>query len=290
MDTSANVTQGVSESQDVAIAEPVARRRALLWIAAYVAASGVLLLVGHDVYLAGVHLLLLGIIAWSARSERPVGRFVGDVAPLVIAVALYAELPTLIAAMGTSYHDAAIQRLELFVFGMQPARTFARAVPYEGLSETLHAGYLLFYPLIFVPPLILYVRGERRAFAETVYALTVTWVVCWVSFVFFPVEGPRYLWGAGSGAPDGPMRRLAMAILAAGSSRGAAFPSSHMAISVVQTVLALRWQRRVGMVCAVVTMLVGVGAVYGGFHYGVDMLAGAALGAMLATLSSRAAR
>ena len=269
----------------MAIAEPAARRRALLWIAAYVAASGVLLLVGRDVYLAGVHLLLLGIIGWAGRSERPGGRFVGDVAPLVIAVALYAELPTLIAALGTSYHDAAIQHLEQIVFGTQPARAFARAVPSLWVSEILHGGYLLFYPLIFVPPLILYVRGERRAFAETVYALTVTWVVCWVWFVFFPVEGPRYEWGVvGSAAPDGVMRRLAVAILAAGSSRGAAFPSSHMAISVVQTVLALRWQRGIGIVCLMVAVLVGTGAVYGGFHYGVDILAGVVLGVLVCSV------
>ncbi|HVX42177.1 MAG TPA: phosphatase PAP2 family protein, partial [Gemmatimonadaceae bacterium] len=256
-----------------------ARRRALVWIGAYVAASGVVLVVGREAYLAVVHLLLLALIAWSGSSERAIGRFIGDAAPLVIAVALYPEIPRLIAVLGTSYHDLAIQHLEQLVFGMQPARTFARAVPVPWLSEVLHAGYMLFYPLIFVPPLLLYVRGERHAFAETIYALTVTWIVCWTCFVLFPVEGPRYLWGTPTGVPDGPIRRLADGIVAAGSSRGAAFPSSHMAVSVVQTIVALRWQRRVGVVCAVVTVLVGFGAVYDGFHYGTDMVAGAVVGA-----------
>ena len=240
-----------------------------------------MLAAGRDVSLVAVHVLLLGVIAWAAASERRVGRFVGDVAPLVIAVALYGELPRLIAAVGTSYHDAAIQALEHLIFGTQAARAFARSAPWLWLSEPLHAGYMLFYPMIFVPPLLLYVRGERRGFAETIAALTVTWVVCWVCFVLFPVEGPRYLWGPASSAPDGPMRRLAAAILAAGSSRGAAFPSSHMAVSVVQTLVAWRWQRGVGVACACVTILVGAGAVYGGFHYGVDMISGALLGASI---------
>jgi membrane-associated phospholipid phosphatase len=147
-------------------------------------------------------------------------------------------------------------------------------------SELLHAGYLTYYPAIFIPPLVLYARGERHAYAQTVMALTVAYVVCWTVFAVAPVEGPRYLWTPN--APDGPARRLAVAILAAGSSRGAAFPSSHMAISVVQTVMALRWQPKMGAILALTSMLIGVGAVYGGFHYGVDMIAGAMLGFIIA--------
>ena len=98
--------------------------------------------------------------------------------------------------------------------------------------------------------------------------------------MLWPVVGPRYLWSAES-VPDGPSRRLAAALLARGSSRGAAFPSSHVAVSVAQVVLAIRWQPRLAAVLALIAALVGAGAVYGGFHYGVDVLAGAALGAGL---------
>jgi membrane-associated phospholipid phosphatase len=56
-----------------------------------------------------------------------------------------------------------------------------------------------------------------------------------------------------------------------------------MAVSVAQVVLAIRWQPRLAPVLAVVAVLVGLGAVYGGFHYGVDILAGGALGAALGT-------
>jgi membrane-associated phospholipid phosphatase len=54
-----------------------------------------------------------------------------------------------------------------------------------------------------------------------------------------------------------------------------------MAVSVVQTVLAFRWQPKVGAILALVSVLVGLGAVYGGFHYGVDMIAGAVLGVVV---------
>jgi membrane-associated phospholipid phosphatase len=153
-------------------------------------------------------------------------------------------------------------------------------MPNVALSEILHAGYLAYYPAIFIPPLVLYARRNRSGYGQTVAALTAAYVICFTLFAFMPVEGPRYLWTPN--APDGPARHLAVTILAAGSSRGAAFPSSHMAVTVVQTVMALRWQPKLGAVLAVVSVLVGVGAVYGGFHYGVDMLAGTVLGMAVA--------
>jgi membrane-associated phospholipid phosphatase len=204
----------------------------------------------------------------------------GDLLPLVAAPLLYGEIPALIASVGSTYHDATIQRWELALFGSQPAHTLAARLPFLPLSELLHAGYLAYYGVIFLPPLLLLANGRRRAFAETVLALTVTCTLCWVIFVAMPVQGPRYLFNAPPDVPDGPIRRLVVGLLAAGSSRGAAFPSSHMAVSVAVAVTALRWQRRVGWAVAVIALLIGIGAVYGGFHYGVDMIAGAGLGAV----------
>ena len=93
----------------------------------------------------------------------------------------------------------------------------------------------------------------------------------------FPVQGPRYF-GPPEGVPDGPMRRLTLLILENGSSRGAAFPSAHMSIMTAQAVLALRLQPKLGALLTLGMLGVGVGAVYGGFHYAVDMAAGALVG------------
>jgi membrane-associated phospholipid phosphatase len=271
-----------------------ARGSALSFAAAYVALSGVVLATGHHPGLAIAHALLLCALLWVAGSQRPLARIVGDVAPLLLMPILYAELPQLIGVTGSGYHDVLIQHLELRVFGAQPSRTFAATLPFAPVSELLHAGYLAYYPAIFVPAAILYARRERRGFAQLVLAITATYAVCWAIYVCFPVEGPRYEWAAPAGVPDGLVRRSAVAILAGGSSRGAAFPSSHMAISVVQTVVMWRWKRGVACVLGVIAALVGLGAVYGGFHYAADILAGGLLGALIGALvlgsTRRAAR
>jgi membrane-associated phospholipid phosphatase len=290
-DTGARVTDdgvGPRERSVAFFREP--RAVSLAWLGGYLAASGIALSAGGHGRLAALHAAAILVIAWCGAERGATARVVGDLFPLIVAPLLYGEIPQLIASTGTSYHDAMVQRWEVALFGTQAARTFAGAVPYPLLSEILHAGYLAYYAMIFAPPLLLYVRGQRRAFAETVLALTVIFTSSWVLFVLMPVEGPRYLWGAPTGVPDGLMRRLAVQVLGAGSSRGAAFPSSHMAVMVGQTLMAFRWQPRVGWLLATISTLVGLGAVYGGFHYATDMVAGAILGGVCAAAVLQYAR
>ena len=279
-DTSANVIQGTNVPQERDVADARGPRAAsLLVLSGYLAMSGVLLGTDGHTVLGALHAAGVMIAAWTLVDQRKQARAIGDLLPLVVAPLLYGELPLLIAALGSSFHDDVVQEWEKSLFGVQASRALATTVPNTAVSEVLHLGYLGYYPLIFVPPLLLYVRRERRGYAETIAALTFVYMTCWVVFAIAPVEGPRYLWSGD--APDGPIRRFTLALLTAGSSRGAAFPSSHMAVSTVQAVMALYWQPRVGIVSTLIAMLVGVGAVYGGFHYGVDVLTGAALGLVI---------
>jgi membrane-associated phospholipid phosphatase len=227
-----------------------------------------------------VHLALLSLLAWAAVAKANVAGRVLDILPLIVVIAFaYGEVPSLIAAFSMPFHDATIQGWEQAFFGAQPAHAFAGQLPIRWLSELLHAGYMSFYLALSIPPLLLYMQGETRAFEETTLALVVTWIVCCGLFVAFPVQGPRFVWTSPPGVPDGPFRRLSMFILANGSARGTAFPSLHMAASLSQTVMAWRWQRgwlRYAMTAS--TVLVAIGAVFAGYHYAIDMLAGTLLG------------
>jgi membrane-associated phospholipid phosphatase len=185
------------------------------------------------------------------------------------------------------YHDPAISGLERRIFGGEPAYAWAGAWPWRPLSELLHACYFSYYPLIYTPPLLAYV-GRARArsddhqpFEETVLALVLAFVTCFVVFIVFPVQGPRYL-GVPAGVPDGPVRRLVLRVLQSASSRGAAFPSSHVSVAVAQAWMALRHQPKIGRWTALLALGLACGAVYGGFHYAIDALVGALVGAAAA--------
>jgi membrane-associated phospholipid phosphatase len=282
-DTVANVTSPRTATHEgIAGTLLSARGFALLCAGLYLAISGGILAIDDQSMLVGAHIGAICVLLWAALSRRATARLIGDFAPLLLMPLLYAELPRLMPAFGGVYHDGTIQRWELWLFGDEPSRTLAGRFPFVVLSELLHFGYLAYYPAVFVPSLLLYANGDRRGFAQNILALTVTYAVCWMIFAVYPVEGPRYEWAAPVGVPDGLVRRIALAILAGGSSRGAAFPSSHMAISTVQVLIVARWHRALATLLAVVACLVGIGAVYGGFHYGIDVVAGAALGTLVA--------
>jgi membrane-associated phospholipid phosphatase len=226
--------------------------------------------------------LLALVVAGIRRSRGRQWEMLADWLPLLLVPFLYAELPYLIrGAGGPEFRDAVIQVWEQALFRGQPARTVAAALPNVALSELLHAAYLSYYPLIYGPPLLLYVTGRRDAFAETVFVVMLAYVVCFATFVIFPVQGPRYLWPAAAEMPEGPMRTLAVGILERGSSRGAAFPSSHVAVAVAQALMAFRWRARGAAVYAVAAVGLALGAVYGGFHYATDVLVGAGVGVVV---------
>lgn len=219
--------------------------------------------------------------AWNALGRTfPSAAHVHDWYPLLLIPVLYAELPLLNRSVFDGrYFDAIVQGWELAIFGTQPSRALAASLPFPLLSEVLHLGYLSYYLIVFGPPLLLVLRGRRGAFRGAVLALMLTFVVHYMFFIWFPVQGPRYLFRPPGGAlADGPVYRLTHTLLEAGSSRGAAFPSSHVGVAVAQCIVAWRYLRRWFPVVVVLSAALAVGAVYGGFHYAVDAFGGAILG------------
>jgi membrane-associated phospholipid phosphatase len=225
------------------------------------------------------HLAILGytllLLAAPARARRAAM----DWLVLTIGPVMYVELRWIIAGVGLPHRDAWAIAWERALFPTNPSATLAPRFSSLALSEALHLAYAAYYLLVYLPPIALYLRGRRDAFMATVLALTIVYGICFVTYAAFPVDGPRYLVGPAA-APDGPVRAFVLALLDQGSSRGTAFPSSHVAASVVSSLCALQYQRRVGVFIAVVTAALTVATVYGGFHYAVDALVGVILGGL----------
>jgi membrane-associated phospholipid phosphatase len=240
--------------------------------------------------LLAAQLALLAAAVWALRT-RAAGAAATALAawlPLLAVPVCYAALPRVAAGLGrAALHDARVLRWEEALFGTSPALTFGARWPAPALGTLLHLGYLSYYALIYLPPAWLWWRGRRDAFAAAVLAVWATFVACYVVFAWWPVQGPWYQWPAPATIPDGAARRLVLALLDAGSSRGTAFPSSHVAVAVAQTAALARVAPRLALPAAVATVLLAAGAVYGGFHYGVDVVAGAALGLVVGVVGPK---
>lgn len=230
-----------------------------------------------DIRLAIVEAFLLFAVYAGTRWRHWAWRRVGDWLPLLSLPLLYGGLRW--SMLGGAMQDAVIQDWDRAMFGTDPARTMAGAMPWWPLSEVLHLAYFSYYGIIYGPALFFYLRpGHERSFRDLVLAFTVTMVASFAVFTVFPVEGPRYAWPPPDGVAGGPVRSLVLSVLEAGSTRGTAFPSSHVAIALAIALSVLRWHRNAGIALIATTVLLGAGAVYGGFHYATDILAGMALG------------
>ena len=253
----------------------------------YLGVTGILLLSGHSrLTLFGIawHFALLAASA-AATWLGIVPRWLRAWAPLLALLSLYAEMPMLISAAGHGrYFDAEVMRWEYTLFGWQPAIEWARRWPSRIASEVLHAAYLSYYGIIFSVPVALYRARRTAAFGEAVFVLMFTFVACFICYIVFPVAGPRYFWDATIRTSGGPVRATAVWLLEARSSRGTAFPSSHVAVGVTQSMLAVRYFGTRGLLLGALAFGLALGAVYGGFHYAVDVLSGLIFGALTTAL------
>ena len=232
-------------------------------------------------------LLLLSLRARSVL--RPAWRTMPTVAgivrawyPFALVPLLYMMVPALHAGIhGGRFFDDAVVRWEQLLFGGQPSRELARVAPTLFVSEPLHAAYLSYYVLVWAPALWFYLRERTGAFRDAATAFVLASLACFIVFVHFPVQGPRYLIPAptAGGIDQGVLYGLTHAILEAGSSRGAAFPSGHVAVAAAQAIVVWRHAgARAGAAVWLLSVLLAAGAVYGGFHYASDAVAGLVVG------------
>ncbi|MGQ0814797.1 MAG: phosphatase PAP2 family protein [Gemmatimonadota bacterium] len=288
------------------LTEATARRATRRLFAAYLFVSGLALAFPHRpaawLPLALLHVLGIFVLmqvgpfrrihTWSETRWPRASRIIGDWYALALIPALYTELAILnVSVFDGHYFDALIIGWEERLFGGQPFRELAQAFPNLALSELLHFCYLSYYIIIYAPPLYLYLNGKRAQQQQAVFALMLTFFAHYLFFIYFPVEGPRYLYAAPGGElTTGFFYNLAHQLLEAGSARGAAFPSSHVGVSVVATAFAFFAMPRLAPIVLFLTVGLGLGAVYGGFHYATDVVAGALFGLLLFALAPRIAR
>lgn len=252
--------------------------------AGYLVATGALAAVAggaRGAAVAALHLVAVAVVVLAGRAARPRARwavFLRCVYPVALTPLLYLELATLNRFLFAGYFDAAVQGWEAALFGGQPSLETAARLPAFWLSEFLHLGYFCYYLLIPSAAVGVFLSRGGAAAHRLAFATACAFFASYVVFVAFPVAGPRYLFPGvvGAGA-DGGLHQLVHAVLERGSSKGTAFPSSHVAAAATAVLACWREDRRWFWFLLLPVAALTAGTVYGGFHYAVDSVAGLAL-------------
>jgi len=241
--------------------------------------------------LTAVHLgLLLAVAAlrFVPREGSGVGRVLRHMYPLALLPLAYRDVAVLNRLLTERYFDAPVSGWDRVLFGFDLSQVLHQWVPLGAVSEYVHLSYLVYaalIPLVCLPLYLSHRRGEFRLFTTAVIA---TFTACYLTFIVFPVQGPFHYFGP----IDPAAKRSFFAVLAdrmlhRASATGTAFPSSHVAVAVVVWAMCRRMLPRLSPFVLVITVGIFLGTVYGGFHYGVDALAGVIVGLLFAHLGPR---
>src|SRR5262245_18784591 len=207
--------------------------------------------------LLAIHLLLAVLVLLMPRARRAgsVGRFLGNWYPLLIVTALYTEVGLVNLGDGRAY-DRIVLGWEQALFGFQPAREWIRANPSAWLSWVLYLGYLAYYPIIAAAPVALWAAGQHEAMRRAITTIITTFYLCYTVFLLFPVVGPRHVFPATDNIATRTMiAQLTARFLDHVAAWGAAFPSSHVAVSVARRVNAYSEWRAIVVVILCKRML-----------------------------------
>jgi len=186
------------------------------------------------------------------------------------------------------YFDPLVAGWEQILFGMQPSLIFAQKTDFRWFSELMSLGYFSFYLIIFFV-LLAVLKNRPDRFAYSLYLVVGSFYVYYLVFIIFPVAGPQYYFKeATPGLPEGYLFSHLMHIIEQTAERPtAAFPSSHVGISLLMLWLAWKYVRKAFYYVLPFAVLLIISTIYLRAHYVVDVLAGAAAFPLLLLLGNK---
>jgi membrane-associated phospholipid phosphatase len=229
---------------------------------------------------AASHVLVVALVMLTGRPGARASRFglgVREVYPIALIAIYWLEMGLVRDAFHATAHDALIAAADLRLFGVHLHEIWIPAMPWLWFSEIMNAAYWFYYPLVFLTPLVLFLRKRNAQVTEMVFALSVAYLACYVSYALFPVDGPSHTMAKFQGPfMQGFFYRLVNSGTHAGDSMGTAFPSSHVLGAVTAALFAWRrLSRPVATLFALGALGVMLSTVYRQSHFAIDSLVGA---------------
>ena len=191
----------------------------------------------------------------------------------------YSETQVAVHWVFPDFFDAQLVALERAVLGVVPNLWI---IPWQTplLNEWMMLGYFSYYLLVPILGLTLFFRRRYVALNGFLTASTVAFVISYIGFVVYPVEGPRYFLAAQFTEP---LRGyvfvpLVRSIIDNAAIHGGCMPSSHVAVALVVLVWAYRTYRRLALVLTPLVVTLTFATVWGRFHYVADVVVGIVVG------------
>lgn len=244
---------------------------------------------------AALALVIWFLPPWLRTRSAFVPRLLGTIYLPLLFPLLYSEMgrASLIFYDFRDSLDPAFIKAEGILFGCQPSLEWSRVWPWPWFHELMELAYFSYY-FVSVTCLVLLLAGPGMASDQRwpavrsfIRDLSATMLLCYTLYTFFPVWGPKYFETGPIPVSGGICTRIMLHIHENGAFLGAAFPSSHVAATVIPWWYVWKWLPRHRW--WITTMLVSLSAatVYCRYHYVVDVIGGLGLAWAILYLGTR---
>lgn len=242
----------------------------------------------HGLLYVAWNVCSMAAILLLARKSRDgkAWEFAHDWLPAIFFITAFEEVSYLSLSVRGGWQNEHVIAWEALIFSVPPLLWMHQHVP-PWMVEFLEFGYFVFYPLYPVFGGIYWTRRARPRFAgafrRLTDALSIGYVLCYATYLLFPTQSPANRLGVQqiANAHGGPFQAMVHLIQNRGGVHGNAFPSAHIMLAFVVLVFAWRFLPRAAPWVLVSNLLMCAGAVYDGYHYVSDVVAGTVIGVVL---------
>ncbi len=171
--------------------------------------------------------------------------------------------------------DDKLMLIDEKMWGFQPSLKFSEVFSSKWISELLFFGYFSYYLMPLVAILIIY-KTNYKKIEEFGFILITSFLIYYTIFIFLPAWGPQFYFNS----PDnyieaqGIFGKIIKIIQKYGEVPTAAFPSSHIGISIVILIWLKKNLKNQYLFFIPTTFLLTFATIYIKAHYAIDALAG----------------
>jgi membrane-associated phospholipid phosphatase len=201
--------------------------------------------------------------------------------PLPLYIFFFEELQGLVHAIFPGWFDRWLIQFDFNLAGVHPSVWLARFAN-PALNDAMQFAYMTYFLFLVTLPAILYFEKDFVAFWTVMTATALAHYSVYVIAILFPVESPYFSLASLHSKPlaGGTFTATIELIERYGRVHGAAFPSAHVAGSVVAILAARRYKPWLFWICLPFFAAMCIATVYGRYHYVADVIAGIAVGAI----------
>lgn len=230
--------------------------------------------------------VVVTIIFLNTKIKNSILELTRNIYPVIISGYFYSETVFYNKLIWNNLDQKLID-LDQYIFGFQPSLEFSAYFSNQLFSELMYFGYFSFYILIISFVAIAYYKLKEES-TKLIFIFTATTFLFYLFFGIFPAAGPQfYLPSPEKDLPTAYFFDKVMHFIQSKAEQPtAAFPSSHVGISII---ILLLLRKRVPLIFKISIPFISIlilSTVYIKAHYAIDVLGGIIIAPIILYLAS----